>query len=171
MYYDPARMPTVQVAERDSAPSRPLALLETHWRVAALLLLTAAVFLHVTRFPFSIVDDPSDVVNNPLVAAPLSQGVMGLLRTTAMGYPHAVTVLSLAIDRQLFGVDPAGYHAVNVLVPLAGVALLYQFLLQLGVAIPIASAAVMLFALHPLVAEPVSWVIGRKDLLSTAFLL
>ena len=142
-----------------------------HWRLIVLLALTAGVFGHVARFPFSIVDDPSNVVHNPLVEHPLAQGISGLLRTPAMGYPHTVTVLSLAIDRTLFGVDPAGYHVVNLLVHLVDVTLLYALMLELGASIGVASAAVAVFALHPLVAEPVSWVIARKDLLSTGFLV
>jgi len=90
--------------------------------------LSCITFNGVVRFPFSIVDDPSNVVNNPLVASPLSQGALGLIRTPAMGYPHTITVLSFALDRQLFGVNPAYYHAVNVLVHFANIVLLYMLL-------------------------------------------
>src|SRR5579872_4648919 len=131
MYYDPPLMTTAQVDALPAAPSLFAQLAGRHWRVAAIVILTAIAFAHVTTFPFSAVDDPSNVVNNPLVADPLAQGVMGLLRTTAMGYPHTVTVLSFAIDRRIFGVAPAGYHAINLLVHLVNIGLLYQLMLQL----------------------------------------
>lgn len=146
-------------------------MLRQHWRIAVVLAFTVAALVRVVTFPFSIIDDPSNVVNNPLVAAPMSQGLMGLLRTTAMGYPHTVTVLSFSIDRDLFGVNPAGYHAVNLLIHLANVVLLYALLLRLRIPLEIAWFPAAVFALHPIVVEPVAWVIGRKDLLSAGFVL
>jgi hypothetical protein len=142
-----------------------------HWRLGVVLVVTLATFRGVTGLPFTIVDDPSFVVHNPFVIDPFGQGIVALLRTTSMGYPHTVTVLSLALDRMLFGTEPAGYHAVSLAVHLGNVALLYALLLRLGVGVRVAAAAVALFALHPLVVEPVCWVIGRKDLLSTMLLL
>jgi hypothetical protein len=142
-----------------------------HWRLGVVLLVTLATFRGVTGLPFTIVDDPSFVVHNPFVIDPFGHGLLALLRTTSMGYPHTVTVLSLALDRVIFGAAPTGYHAVNLGVHLLNVVLLYALLIRLGVGVRIAAAAVALFALHPLVVEPVCWVIGRKDLLSTTLLL
>jgi hypothetical protein len=142
-----------------------------HWRFAIVLAITAAALARVIGFPFSIIDDPSNVVNNPLVAAPLSQGVMGLLRTTAMGYPHTVTVLSFAIDRQLWGVDPAGYHAVNLVLHLVNALLVYALLLRVRIPASIAWLPAAIFALHPIMVEPAAWVIGRKDLLAAGLVL
>jgi hypothetical protein len=145
--------------------------LERHWRLGAVLAATIATFRQVTGLPFTIVDDPSFVVHNPFVIDPFGQGIVALLRTTSMGYPHTVTMLSLALDRTLFGTAPAGYHAMNVAFHLLNVALLYALLLRFSVGLRTAAAAAALFALHPIVVEPVCWVIGRKDLLSTTLLL
>lgn len=147
------------------------AVVRRHWRLVVVLALAAFTFGRSVQFPYSLLDDRTYVQNNPLVAAPLGEGVVALLTTPAMGYPHTVTVLSLALDRRLFGPDPAGHHAVNVAIHLAVVVLGYVLLLRLGVRRSIAGVAVALLALHPLVAEPVCWLIGRKDLLATAFLL
>lgn len=145
--------------------------LRRHWRLVLVLALAAVTFGRSVQFPYSLLDDRTYVQNNPLVAAPLGQGIVALLTTPAMGYPHTVTVLSLALDRRLFGPDAAGHHAVNVAVHLTVVTLAYLLLLQLGVRRAIAGVAVALLALHPLVTEPVCWLIGRKDLLATALLL
>ena len=146
-------------------------LLDRHWRVVIVVAAALIAFNGVVRFPFSIIDDPTNVVNNPLVASPLSQGFFSLIRTPAMGYPHTVTVLSFALDRELFGVNPSYYHAVNLIVHLINIVLLYMLLLRLGVPLTWAWLPAAVFALHPVVAEPVSWVIGRKDLLASGFLL
>lgn len=145
--------------------------LPRHWRLGVVLLAALATFRNVTGLPFTIVDDPSFVVSNPFVIDPFGRGVVALLRTTSMGYPHTVTVLSLALDRLLFGTAPAGYHAVNLALHLSNVALIYSLALRFDASLRAAAAAAALFALHPIVVEPVCWVIGRKDLLSTALLL
>lgn len=80
--------------------------LRAHWRLGVVLVATLATFRTVTGLPFTIVDDPSFVVRNPFVIDPFGQGLVALLRTTSMGYPHTVTVLSLALDRALFGTAP-----------------------------------------------------------------
>ena len=148
-----------------------MSLLEKHWRLGLVLLATLVTFRNVTGLPFTIVDDPSFVVHNPFVADPFGQGVVALLRTTSMGYPHTFTVLSLALDRMLFGTAPAGYHATSLLVHLLNVVLIYALALRFDASVRAAAAAAALFALHPIVVEPVCWVIGRKDLLSTLLLL
>jgi protein O-mannosyl-transferase len=142
-----------------------------HWRLGLVLVATLLAFRNVTGLPFTIVDDPSFVVHNPFVIDPFGQGLVALLRTTSMGYPHTVTVLALALDRTLFGTDPAGYHAVSLAVHLLNVVLIYLLVLRFDVSLRAAAAAAALFALHPIVVEPVCWVIGRKDLLSTTLLL
>ena len=148
-----------------------MTLLDRHWRLVVVAAVALIAFNGVVRFPFSIIDDPTNVVNNPLVASPLSQGVMGLIRTPAMGYPHTITVLSFALDRQIAGVSPAYHHAVNVAIHLINIYLLYALLIRFGIPIAWAWFPAAVFALHPIVAEPVSWVIGRKDLLASGFLL
>jgi hypothetical protein len=145
--------------------------LRRHWRLALVLAASAITFGRSVQFGFSLLDDRTFVLKNPLIAYPFGYGLRELLLTPAMGYPHTVTVLSFAIDRRLFGADAAGYHAVNVATHLGVVTLAYFLLLRLGVRRAVAGTAVALLALHPLVVEPVCWVIGRKDLLATGLLL
>ena len=145
--------------------------LRRHWRLVLVLALTAYTFSQSIQFGYALLDDRTFVQRNPLIESPLGQGVVALLTTPAMGYPHTVTVLSFALDRRLFGADPAGHHAMNIAIHLGVVTLAYLLILRLGVRRAIAGTAVALLALHPLVTEPVCWVIGRKDLLATSLLL
>ena len=73
------------------------------------------------------------------------------------------------IEHKLWGLSPAGYHAVNVLLHLANTVLLWRLMLRL--AVPGAWAVAAVFAVHPLHVESVAWVIARKDLLSGLFYL
>lgn len=83
-------------------------------------------------------------------------------RATPQYYPLVHTTYWL--EFRAWGLDPAGYHAVNVLLHAATAALLYNVFLQLGLPVPWLGAA--LFAVHPLAVESVSWVTERKNTLS-----
>jgi hypothetical protein len=135
------------------------------------LALGLIVFAHVVRFPFVNWDDPSHFLQNPLAEHPLARGLRGLFATTEIGYPAPVLLLSFALDRALFGLHPGPYHAENVALHLANVAMLFALARRMRLTAKEACAVAAIFAIHPLVVEPVSWVTGRKDVLSTAMVL
>jgi Tfp pilus assembly protein PilF len=68
------------------------------------------------------------------------------------------------VEYRCWGLEPAGYHAVNVLLHAATAALLFRVFLQVGLPVPWLAAA--LFAVHPLGVESVGWVTERKNTLS-----
>ena len=73
------------------------------------------------------------------------------------------------LEHKLWGLAPVGYHVVNVVLHFVNTVMLGRLLLRL--AVPGAWLAAAVFAVHPLHAEAVTWVIARKDLLSTLFYL
>lgn len=83
-------------------------------------------------------------------------------RSIPQYYPLVHTTYWL--EFRLWGLDPRGYHAVNVLLHAATAAVLYGVFRQLGIPVPWLGAA--LFAVHPLGVESVSWVTERKNTLS-----
>lgn len=86
------------------------------------------------------------------------------------GYYRPVASLSYALNRFVFGNSAASYHAGNVILHAITVALLFRFITLRKIATGLrAFAVVALFATMPLVAEPVSWIAGRYDLLGTFF--
>ena len=76
-----------------------------------------------------------------------------------------LTYTSFWLEHKLWGLNPAGYHLVNVLVHLANTLLVWRLLKRL--ALPAAWLIAAVFAIHPVRVEPVLWIISRKDLLST----
>lgn len=79
--------------------------------------------------------------------------------------------LSLAIDYALFGWDRSGFHLHSLLLHLAIAAGLFWLAYRLVGVVWASLLATLLFALHPLAVEPVSWVIHRTLLVTAAWVL
>ena len=85
------------------------------------------------------------------------------------GHYWPVVYTSFWLEHKLWGMNPLGYHAVNLLLHIANVLLIWRILGRL--AVPGAWVIAAVFAVHPLHVESVAWVIERKDLLSALFYL
>ena len=85
------------------------------------------------------------------------------------GHYWPITYTTFWLEHKLWGLNPAGFHIVNLVLHATIVILIFRLMLRLQV--PGAWLAAAIFAVHPVHVEPVVWVIGRKDLLATLFSL
>ncbi|HEY5998569.1 MAG TPA: hypothetical protein VI078_04615, partial [bacterium] len=132
-----------------------------------LVLLTAAALGGVLRNGFVNYDDDLYITANPELARGLGgAGLAWAFTTTRGGNWHPLTWVSHLADVQLFGLRPAGHHAVNLALHAANVVLLFSLLRALTGALWSSALAAALFAVHPLHVESVAWAAERKDVLS-----
>ena len=128
-----------------------------------------AVYIGTLDAPF-LYDDITYVQENPLVA---EGGSLGKLWTTsyppgreAAGLYRPITSTSYFIDRSLWGLAPARFHLTNVLLHAAATFLFVVLVSRLGLGAAGALAAGLIFAVHAVHVEAVSWVAGRAEVLA-----
>lgn len=138
---------------------------------AFLCALTLAAFWPVFSLDFIRFDDTLYVTSNSGVRLGLTpDGIRYAATAIVSGNYHPLTVLSHQLDVSLFGLNPRGHHAVNLLFHVANVCLLFGALSRMTGAPWRSLIVAALFAVHPLRVESVAWVSERKDVLSTFFM-
>jgi protein O-mannosyl-transferase len=154
-------------------PVKKRAMVKWQTVMVALLLafVTVVVYSGVLKNDFDYFDDEYYVTTNNHVLQGLSlEGVRWAF--TSVGYAdnwHPLTWVSHMIDVQLFGLNPAGHHFMNLLFHILATLLLFGFLRYATGKLWTSAFVAALFALHPMHVESVAWVAERKDVLSAAF--
>jgi Flp pilus assembly protein TadD len=150
------------------------------------VLLTIACFLPALSGPFLNWDDNVNFQENPAFRGFGPDQIRGALTSTLFGHYIPLTRFSWSLNYALGGLNPWGYHLVNVLLH-AGNALAFYAVARRLLAAAVdgggqeartridlsvaAAVAALAFSLHPLRAEPVAWITGRADVLCGAFVL
>lgn len=160
----------------DRALPRPAAVVPAVVRPApvvwmALVALTAVAVYANSLGGALLYDDVNAIRNNALV---IDHDVAGIL-TTPLWWGDGrgrlwrpLTTLTFVADHALHGLDPFGYHLVNVALH-ASVSVLVLTVFAAAAAAPrTALAAALLFAVHPVHTEAVANVVGRAELIAAA---
>ena len=112
-------------------------------------------------------DDDVFFTRNPLMAAPDALKKFWLSTAAPDYFPLVSTALWL--QRKLWGLNPLGYHLVNIAFHALNGVLFWRVLVRL--AVPGAWAAALLFAVHPLQVESAAWVTQIKNVQAVFFYL
>lgn len=113
--------------------------------------------------------------DHPLVETNLQfrsiEGLAQLFRSGGWLSYRPLRTASYAIDYALFGLNPSGFRAFNILYhALNGVLVFTVLRTILGITRP-AFLATLLFIVHPVQTEAVAYISGRRDVLFTLFYL
>ena len=113
-------------------------------------------------------DDDVYITNNELLTAPDGlRRIWFSLDSPSQYFPLVYT--TFRIEHAVWGLDPTGYHWVNLLLHIANALLVWLVLARLKV--PGAWLAGAIFALHPVQVESVAWITERKNVLMGFFFL
>ncbi len=140
---------------------------------AAALVALVAVLAYVNAAPngFTNWDDRALVLAEP-AAQSLSLDNIGRVLRQPVGYAYLpLRTLSYAVDYAIWGPHPAGYHLTNVLLHAANAALVLALVAALAQSLRLGFVVAVLFALHPIQTSAVTWIAGRRDVLSALFYL
>jgi tetratricopeptide (TPR) repeat protein len=156
-----------------------------NWLIDGLIALLLAEVVIIAFFPalragFVTWDDDAFLLGNPYYRG-LGPTQLRWMFTTMFGHYMPLTWLSHGLDYVLWGMRPAGYHAVNVLLHALAAATAYFVALRvLAAAVApepraglklCAAVAALVFAVHPLRVESVAWISERRDVLCGLFFL
>jgi len=139
--------------------------------ILLVILLAAIPFLPVSDGPF-LYDDRIYILENHQVT-----DVEHTLQCLTTSYPpggatqalyRPLVTLSYALDHALAGLDATLFHLTNIALHV-GASLAAYFLLRAWIP-SLAAWTAMLFAVHPVHTEAVSWIVGRAELLCGLFL-
>jgi tetratricopeptide (TPR) repeat protein len=134
--------------------------------MAALVALALIAYGPLWRAGF-IWDDDSMLTANPLIRARDGLYQFWFTRNASDYWP--VTSTTLWFEWRLWGLHPLGYHLTNLALHLGTVALFWSVLRRLRV--PGAWLAALLFTVHPINVESVTWIAERKNLMALLFYL
>jgi len=140
--------------------------------VGIILLLTTIVYANSIHNDFTNWDDLSLVVENPAIRSLSIDNLIDIFTPKAGKTYQPVRVLSYAIDYYFWRLNPLGYHLGNIALHGFSAVILY---LLLGNLLPqiraesslksnsiIALLASLIFAVHPVNVEAVTWISSRK---------
>ncbi len=146
--------------------------------LGAILVLALTLVAHVRGLQGQFVewDDTSHITRNATIRAVSFENVRVMFTRPIAKLYCPLTWLSYAIDYQIWGRDPFGYHLTNLLLHLANTLLVLVLVrkalrgrYEQATAAALLTAAI--FGIHPLRVESVAWATERKDVLFAFFYL
>jgi len=151
------------------APSAEISSCEWGWQgrpIVIALLLIAAILPYLNTFDVPwYFDDTNNIVDNPLIRD-LPRALRGIFEG------RGLAVFTFALNHRFGGLDPTGYHLVNLAIHALTVLAVWRLLLQLPPISPgWAVTGALFFAVHPLQTQAVTYVVQRMTSLSALFFI
>ncbi len=139
--------------------------------ILILFLAVIAVYYKSLNNEFVNIDDPYYVLSNPYIRELGWKTIYGIFTEPIVGNYFPLQILSYALDFHLWRLQPFGYHLTNVLFHALNAILVFFLLKKMFGESWVSFIAALLFSLHPVQVESVTWISERKNVLFLALLL
>ncbi|MBK6611505.1 MAG: tetratricopeptide repeat protein [Sphingobacteriales bacterium] len=142
-----------------------------HWLLPFLIVCITAICFYpsLTNANFVNWDDDRYLLNN---IAKLTAPITAFFTQPFVDNYMPLTAISWVVNYKLNGLNPFGYHFVNLILHLLNTVLVYILVKKITANnLKMAVFVALFFAISPLRAESVAWATGRKDVLYMAFFL
>jgi tetratricopeptide (TPR) repeat protein len=153
----------------------------TNRATAALLLFLISFFLYLPSLRNDFVWDDIEVIQKSYHNFKASRINTILFpeakRNKTQRYYRPIVFVSMVTDRELWGINPFGFHLSNLLLNSISTLLLYFLLLLIFEKFSVEGKeslsffSALLFAAYPMHVESVSWIAGRTDILCGIFFI
>lgn len=138
---------------------------------AALVILGMAAFWSSVSFDFVNWDDPAYIEHNELIKGWSLTNLKGICTDVITRNYAPITIFSFLMDYTLWGMNPCGYHATNVLLHVINGVLVFLLVSRLTNNRFVGWATAAMFLIHPVQIESVVWISSRKGLLCSMFMI
>jgi len=134
----------------------------------ALAIVFLCLFIYIPSLTNGFIwDDDTNLYNSLWLQA--QNGLKVIWSWDKMYQFYPLNFTSFWLEHKLWGLNPAGYHTVNMLLHIFNALIIFRIVQMLY---PRAAfIATLLFAVHPIQVETVAWITERKNLLSLFFFL
>jgi protein O-mannosyl-transferase len=138
----------------------------TSERTTRIGLITVTILAYLNSFGTTFqFDDRATILGDPRLAN--WEAYLGSL----LEMIRPLLKLTFLLDRSLYGEGPAGYHLLNLLLHCGSVLLVLVILRRASGALAVSLSAALLFALHPIQTETVTYISGRPTGMAAFFCL
>ena len=149
--------------------------------ILLIFIFSIAAYFNSFSIPF-LFDDISLIVENQdlknfknifnLFAVDFFQGkTNAVMNNSDIGYYRPIISISYYFDYFIWRLNAVGYHITNFGVHFLNALLFFYFVKLLFADFKLAVIAALIFSIHPLHTESVSWISGRTDVIAVFFIL
>ncbi|MBI4945615.1 MAG: tetratricopeptide repeat protein [Bacteroidetes bacterium] len=135
------------------------------------LIVTFFVLSPSLQNKFVNLDDTQYIIENPVVKNLSTENLKLIFSERFVGNYQPITMLTYLMDYKIFGLNPFGFHLVNLIFHLLGTFFVFLIIKKLSGNDQTAFITSLLFGIHPLHVESVTWIAERKDVLYGFFFL
>lgn len=139
--------------------------------IAILVVAVTLAYSKIFSAGFMSWDDLDYVFNTPDITGFTAEHFKNWWTNNYIGNYQPLPMMSYALDYTIGGTQPFIYHLTNILWHIADVLLLYACMKRMQDNVMIALFVALLFAIHPVQTESVSWVAARNKVMNGFFFL